>query len=539
LSTRTSKINNYTAQYEERPHPLGAWTSPSGNTFQYTDEGEFSEKTYTAKQIEDFILNYPKGVEGAKLTLWIQKCPTDSARRYETPSWSKCRFKDCPANLYQTGTILHGHYRVAFDEKWYKYGENVDPFLTAGYAHLYCMERFLDFPRICRHANVEVDNRHLSREPRAKFAGSLNGQVEGAVAETFVDAAKQRKLHKVAQFAEYPEHKKFKHGEPKPHTKTLTYAMCKIKAEHRPRAQLKQFADRNVKNTHIIKNLGDLEMLFSEVIKQKQDAKKAKAKAKAKTCKGRKRKAAIAELDDHDEEEDPDARQRHEEFQEFMNEKLGAAPKRPKQNKRMKQVGNTFVELEDWESDSEDDRVSVHSDNSEGDEYDPNRPAPTPTRHSKRLGNKGPRANYSLSPTEDACPVLPRGRKRKAPSPSPEPEIPEGYQPANMFGIDENGLPELPEEWRAEAMYDEALRAALERRRSTLGAVGLRSRGPSVLKSAVSSRPGTGHRISFGGATTHFFDKDAAPRRHSSRLSSVSSKEDTADRGQMKTRSHK
>jgi hypothetical protein len=540
LSTRTSKINNYTAQYEQRPHPVGAWTSSSGNVFQYTDKGEFSEKKYTAREIEDFILNYPKGIEGAKLTLWIQKCPTDSARRYETPSWSKCRFKDCPANLYQTGTILHGHYRVAFDEKWYKYGENVDPFLTAGYAHLYCMERFLDFPRICRHANVEVDNRHLSREPRARFAGSLNGQVEGAVAETFVDAAKQRKLHKVAQFAEYPEHRHFKHGEPKPHTKTLTYAMCKIKAEHRPRAQLKQFADRNVKDTHIIKNLGDLEMLFSEVIKQKKDVKKAKAKAK--TGKGKKRKAAVADLPDLDEEVDAETKQRNEEFQEFMNEKLRAAPKRPKQQRRVKKMlGNTYVELEDYETDSEDDDgLSVHSDNSEGEFYDPSRPAPTPTRSSKRLANKGPRTNYSLSPTEEAHPLIPRGRKRKTFSPSPEPEVPEGYQPTMQFSIGEDGAPELPQAWIEEFMDEEALREALQRRRSTLGgAIGLRSRGPSVLKSAASSRPSTGHRISFGGATTHFFDKDAAPRRHSRRLSYVSSKEDTADRGQMKTRSHK
>ncbi|KAF2469883.1 uncharacterized protein BDR25DRAFT_370553 [Lindgomyces ingoldianus] len=276
-TTRTSKINNYTANYEERPHPLGTgWDGPK-HRFDYTPAGEFKEKTMSAPQIKEFILHYPRDQRTAKLKLWLQKGPTDSARRYKTNTWSKCRFRNCPAQVYQTGTILHGHYRIAFDEKWHRDRENADPFLTTGYVHLYCMERFLDFPEICTKADVEVDTRSLTNEPKAHFAATLAGAPESGIGIAFIENCRRKKLQQIDEFKDYPCHADYKHGEPKPHEKTLTYWMTKIKAESRPPAQIRQFQARGLKNTHLVVNLGDLEVLFGDVIKNRQ-AKKANRK---------------------------------------------------------------------------------------------------------------------------------------------------------------------------------------------------------------------------------------------------------------------
>ncbi|ORY13370.1 hypothetical protein BCR34DRAFT_267381 [Clohesyomyces aquaticus] len=279
-TTRTSKINNYKPSYENRPHPLGlGWNGPN-HRFEYTEAGEFKEATLTAKQVKEFILHYPRNEPKAKLKLWIQKCPTDSARRYKSTTWSKCRFRDCPAQVYQTGSIVHGHYRVAFDEKWHWHRENADPFLTTGYAHLYCMERFLDFPEICRKADVQADTRAMTNEPRGNFAGTLQGAPELGIALAFIEACQQKTLRQVQEFKNYPRHEDYKQGAPKDHNNTLTYYMTRIKAQNRPPAQIKQFMDRGISQTHLIANMGNLDKLFAVVNAKKEERKAEKRKRK-------------------------------------------------------------------------------------------------------------------------------------------------------------------------------------------------------------------------------------------------------------------
>ncbi|KAF2194512.1 hypothetical protein K469DRAFT_686533 [Zopfia rhizophila CBS 207.26] len=314
LTTRTSKINNYKTSYDyNRPHPVGDWKG-SKTEFKYTQFGEWKEKSFSPRQIKEFILEYPRDKPKAKLKLWIQKGPTDSARRYPTTTWSKCRFRDCPAQIHQTGTILHGHYRVAFDETWYRDRENVDPFLTAGYVHLYCMERFLNFADICRRADVEVDTRALTSEPNARFAATLAGAPEAGVAQKFIELCRRGKLHKDDDFKHYPDHSQYRFGEPKPHENTLTYHMTDMKAKSRPRAQRKQFEDRGLKNSHIMVNKGDLEMIFAEKKAQRKKPKSRKRKAdesdedepqprKKNTRTTNTRKHKAAESDDESEDE--------------------------------------------------------------------------------------------------------------------------------------------------------------------------------------------------------------------------------------------
>jgi hypothetical protein len=270
LTSRTTKINEYDpdeAYDHSLPHPLGDWKGPKTH-FKYTKNLELLEKTYTVRQIKEFIYEYPKNVKGARLKLWIQKAPTDNARRYPSEDASKCRFKDCPIQMSLNGSILHGHYRVAFDETWHKYGENADPYMCAGFAHLYCMERFLNFPDVCRRADVEVDCRALTNEPKGKFAGGLGGSPEVNIARNFVERCKAGRVKEV--IPNYPDHNEYKLGEPKPHKQTLTYVMTDEKCKHRPRAQKKQFEERGLKASHIMVHKGDLEMIVREKTKNKQ-----------------------------------------------------------------------------------------------------------------------------------------------------------------------------------------------------------------------------------------------------------------------------
>lgn len=512
LTTRTGKINNYKATYEQRPHPVGDWTAPSGFVFRYTPNGEFADKYFEAKQIEEFILHYPKSNGQAKLKLFIQKCPTDSARRYFSQSHSKCRFKECPAHLYQTGTILHGHYRIAFDEKWNRDRTNADPFGAAGFIHLYCMERFLDFPKICRQAHVEVDVRSLVNEPKGKFAGTLYGQPECEIAKNFVQACRGENgvtLNEIPEFRNYPKHRHYKNGAPKPHMDTLTYHMTYIKAEHRPQAQIRQFKARGLKNSHIIQNMGDLEVLFQDNQKKKKAVRKAR---------GKKRKADDDDDDAGDEGNNAVTRS----SAELINKKLSEGS-RKKRRYSPPQTRNDLFCDED-EEDEELPQWQGHDDDSDDDGL-----AHTPTqgaRQSARNKNR-PKPNYSQEQDLDFESLLPRiprrqrhsGGKAAALQPaSPAAlQLYDGYEPVQQAAnqaADPWALPELPA-FEDDPEYDDIKQSLLNeqiwwRRQSSFSRPS--SRMSSVLKSALASRRASGRRVSYGENMTQLFDKDEPPQ---------------------------
>ncbi|KAF2119836.1 hypothetical protein BDV96DRAFT_641714 [Lophiotrema nucula] len=521
-TTRTAKINRYKAEYDDCAHPAGDWNS-THYEFKYTKDGEFKDKVMRASKIKEYILEYPRNkVTDAKLIIWIQKGPTDSARRYKTTTWSKCRFAECPAQQHQTGTILHGHYRVAFDEKSHKYGTRTDPFLVSGYAHLYCMERFLDFPEIIRRADVRVDVRSLSNEPSGKFAATLAGQPECQTALTFVEAAVHGGRHgvqKEEEFRRYPRHPATPKNAPKDHFSTLTYAMTKCKADLRPPAQCKQFEERGHKATHLLVNFGDLNMLFSEVARNKR-ARKKQAKAK---------RRGLTEADDDDDDDDILAEQKKRAIKEAtrnISEKAKQSGRRssPHAGKKRKN-----------------DEVDSDSDSDSDDAFDP------PARSSKRQkqftvhdGNESdeyeepdaPLANTGSSPRPSGQPIRRSHRQHKKVDTYNVDAILEDdfeSQPANDYLPSELGQFQ-DDEYAAHIPddLDDLLRANLgaykadhflNRRKSSTVGYGRRTSSLKSSKSSLANRKPSmdGRRVSFGGNSMLEFDQMTPIRRYSTR----------------------
>lgn len=265
VTTRTAKINEYKADgYEDLPHPVGDWLSPATNySFRYSKQGLLEKNTYPTKVIEDFIANYPRDLDtGAKLlTLFIQEAPADSARRYLNEDHSKCMFQDCPVQKYVNGKISHGHYRIAFDEYWASYGGRKDPVHASRYAHLYCMERFLDLEAICASGVVRVDTRSFDLEPKGKWSASLDGKAEFHIAASFVEACKRGDLRSLQEFSQYPIHRQHGRSKRYEHPLTLTHHMHHAKELSRPPAQITQLGvDRPLTGSCVVVHRGDLEM---------------------------------------------------------------------------------------------------------------------------------------------------------------------------------------------------------------------------------------------------------------------------------------
>ncbi|KAH7389801.1 hypothetical protein BKA66DRAFT_548189 [Pyrenochaeta sp. MPI-SDFR-AT-0127] len=282
-TTRTARINQFTedgSKYKIKPLSVGDWATDKFK-FEYNHNNgmdEFKKHTMSSRQIHEYITEYP----GEHLRIWIQVTPGDAARRYASKSHSHCLFEQCPNRVWANkGTIEVGSYRVAFDEKHKKYGKGVvDPFDCVGYAHLYCMERFLDFAGICEIVDVKVDTRgDMKNEPKgeASFIFSKKHVAERMLAEKFIKAAQLGQLGRTPEFCNYPIHTDYKKGEPKPHEHTLVSAMFNINWEHRPRSQLKQFVNRKILPTSGGVHRGDQEII---VVDKKVEALKGFQKAK-------------------------------------------------------------------------------------------------------------------------------------------------------------------------------------------------------------------------------------------------------------------
>lgn len=299
---RTGKINQYRAEdhYSKKPNPFGNWNEDK--SMKYNSYNELNNGTFTVKQIETFIYDHPVTAKGGKMMLWIQKAPADSARRYPTAGSSKCRFADCPIQRKLKGSIQQGHYRVAFDENWTTYGAETDPLIVAGYVHLYCFERFLDLPRICRLTNVEVDVdvRVIPQEPNHQFLPSLEGKLELGIAREHIDAFKNGTYRQL--FHDYPDHKNYNNGDEKTHMTTLTYKLSKVKHESR-RTALKQTLEARIGDnpnagSQFCVHLGDLEMLVAAKLNMRHPKpKRARLPAAAAAAKARGRKRTHDEID--------------------------------------------------------------------------------------------------------------------------------------------------------------------------------------------------------------------------------------------------
>ncbi|UPX16575.1 uncharacterized protein EKO05_0006967 [Ascochyta rabiei] len=264
--TRTAKINNWKNRYEYKPLPTGNWCSGK-HTFKYTqyENVDFlTEAPMSTRRLKEYIVKYPTDNE-KRLVLWIQKMPADQGRRYGSRQHSKCVFRDCPIQRYVEGTISTGEYRVAFDEKHYTYGDHVDPYDCAAFAHLYCMEQFLDFEQVCQVADVRIDTRlDMPLEPNGKAAFSMVDVPARHEMERFVKAASKGKLRYTQRWHNYPIHSDYDRDQQKPHEHTLTYLAHRMYEAHQDDSHKRQAALRRVTVSQRRVHLGDLEMSVAD-----------------------------------------------------------------------------------------------------------------------------------------------------------------------------------------------------------------------------------------------------------------------------------
>jgi len=289
LSTRTGKINNWDpltdGGYITPPAPLPWTDAATGFTFTYNKWGELKSTTLTAHQLTTYLLSRsnPRHQQGGPI-LYLQRTPADSARRYPTTASSTCRLASCPGHLHSGRKIAVGAYRVAIDERWGRVA-NSDPMVVAGYVHLYCLERFLDLPGlVARGVRFQVDERVIDTEPRGRFAPSFVGEgnvgrAEADVAKRFIKAltAPSQAAALIALFPNggYPIYASYPLGGRKPHARTLVAAMTTVKNAAIPQSKIKMFTERGLKRSHLLVNLGDLEV--SEVAKANEIIRKSKA----------------------------------------------------------------------------------------------------------------------------------------------------------------------------------------------------------------------------------------------------------------------
>ncbi|KAJ4325260.1 hypothetical protein N0V94_000784 [Neodidymelliopsis sp. IMI 364377] len=282
--TRTAKINNWKNKYKYKPLPLGGWSS-GRHTFKYTkyENVDFlTEAPMSTRKIREYIMNYPCD-SNRRLIIWIQKMPADQGRRYGSKQHSKCVFRDCPIQQYVEGTISTGEYRVAFDEKYYTYGDEVDPFDCAAYAHLYCMENFLDFEQVCQAADVRIDTRlDMPLEPNGKAAFSMVGVPARGEMARFVKAASMGELRNTKRWRNYPVHNDYARNQQKPHELTLICLAHRMYEAYQDDSHKRQAALRRVTVSQRRVHLGDLETLVADkrIVKEIFGSKKKAQRAK-------------------------------------------------------------------------------------------------------------------------------------------------------------------------------------------------------------------------------------------------------------------
>ncbi|KAL8866212.1 MAG: hypothetical protein Q9174_006433, partial [Haloplaca sp. 1 TL-2023] len=168
--TRTATIHQFdpTTVYDAVTRTPQQW-----GIFKYNPYGELETgRFYTSAEIATYLYHHPlhtlpDGTYAPKhggLCLYIQRNPADSARRYPSTRSNRCRFADCFATH---NLINQGHLRVCFTENHpHNSKKAIDPFNCAGYVHLNCLERLLDFPNICANLAIGPEDRILPSPDR-------------------------------------------------------------------------------------------------------------------------------------------------------------------------------------------------------------------------------------------------------------------------------------------------------------------------------------------------------------------------------------
>ena len=278
VSARTMKILEFNP--EEHYTPLERPPKP-WDIFRYTRYGELeAEEFYTAEEIRRFVYDNPQHSRKG-LILWIQRKPGDSGHRYPNHLSQRCRFADCPA---KSNLIASGQYRVAFDQQSLK-NKDIDPHWNAGYVHLDCLERFLDFPEICKNLTVRPDNRKLRKEPKEHNPMALSSREEVEWANRFIKECRKDRVPTT-----YPRY----NAPNRRHEGTLTHGLSHTKLEIEPKTAKTRRHNRETK-TMLELHMGDL------VVYTRLDPRSNAAAKTKRTMEARRQKATQAYLD-HDRE---------------------------------------------------------------------------------------------------------------------------------------------------------------------------------------------------------------------------------------------
>ncbi|KAL8664080.1 MAG: hypothetical protein Q9202_003372 [Teloschistes flavicans] len=253
---RTKTIQQFNAaNVYLRPGPPAGWS-----IFKYTLDGELEEgRQYRASEIKDYLFNHPlhwlsDGTYSPKkgsLRLWIQRNPADSARRYPSAYSNRCRFEKCFATY---NVINQGHIRVCFDESQSYLDDDgayhdrkADPFYCAGFVHLNCLERLLDFPSICATLPIMPDSRQLLYEPKGVNRMMLAPRSNVQVTESFINQCEEHCL------VDYPKGAR-------PHEGSLVWELMVNKVEKEPKWRKPRDKGGVLQDSHTFGHLGDLEV---------------------------------------------------------------------------------------------------------------------------------------------------------------------------------------------------------------------------------------------------------------------------------------
>ncbi|KAL8692376.1 MAG: hypothetical protein Q9218_002595 [Villophora microphyllina] len=237
------------------PAPRADWS-----IFKYNRYGELqTSRQHTTSEIHDYLhnnpLNFlPDGTYNPKkggFRLRIQRNPSDSRRRYPSAQSNRCRFRECFAT---NNLINQGQLRVCFDESQsyltddaYERGKS-DPLHCAGFVHLNCLERLLDFPSLCATLPIMPDTRHLPHEYKGYNRMEMIPFSNNYIATSFISDCE------IGCLTDYP-------AGARPHEGSLAWRLMKNKVEEEGLLLLKQKKERGrPKKSHQVGHMGDLEV---------------------------------------------------------------------------------------------------------------------------------------------------------------------------------------------------------------------------------------------------------------------------------------
>ena len=160
--------------------------------FEYTRDGELDpSRLFSAEEINRLLFNHPlhrghRNLKESQLRLRVHKTPAASAKRF--PNGLKCRFEDCPMRTINQGQLL-----IVVDELSMQHPDH-DYYLNAAYVHLWCIERFCNFPEICAQLNVSAKGCDPRKESGRRNRFRLTTSEEEMVVRDYVEACANGRL---------------------------------------------------------------------------------------------------------------------------------------------------------------------------------------------------------------------------------------------------------------------------------------------------------------------------------------------------------